>query len=82
MRTLLSIGEAAALLDVCVGTMRNWEARNRLRPCSRTLGGHRRYDVNDLPTNGAAEQRTTGKTVAYARVSPTLVLVSISQNEA
>jgi predicted site-specific integrase-resolvase len=65
----MSIGEAATLLGVCVGTLRNWEAKNLLKPTCRTLGGHRRYDVNDLPTDGMAKDPAAGKTIAYARVS-------------
>ena len=67
MNTLVSIGESAAILGVCIGTLRNWEKLNLLIPACRTKGGHRRYDITDLP-NGTKTPHS-GKTVAYARVS-------------
>ncbi len=39
---LVSIGEAARLLGVSIGTLRRWEEDGKLIP-ERTLGGHRRY---------------------------------------
>ena len=68
MRTLLSIGEAAAKLGVCVGTLRGWERSGKLLPRLRTVGGHRRYDEDDLPGRKKTDC-ICDLTVAYARVS-------------
>ena len=70
MRCLLSIGEAARLLGVCANTLRLWEKRGKLAPFCRTMGGHRRYDQDELRAlRSDGTSAGTGLTVAYARVS-------------
>ena len=44
----VSISTAADMLGVSISTLRRWDAQGRLRPCSRTPTGHRRYAVADL----------------------------------
>jgi putative resolvase len=59
---LVSIGEMASRLGVAVVTLRRWERIGKLKPTTRTAGGHRRYgDVPVAPQDGA--------TILYARVS-------------
>lgn len=44
---MYSIGMAATFLGVCVKTLRRWHAKG-LITCYRTLGGHRRFPLNEL----------------------------------
>jgi DNA-binding transcriptional MerR regulator len=44
----LATGAAAALVDVPAPTLRAWERRYGVPASPRTLGGHRRYSINDL----------------------------------
>jgi excisionase family DNA binding protein len=44
---LVSIGKAAAILGVCIQTLRDWEKAGRIH-CHRTIGNHRRYDIDEL----------------------------------
>jgi putative resolvase len=60
----LSPQEAADLLGVTVKTLHRWEEAGKIKS-TRTAGGHRRYDINDLIGNKAGSQLTVG----YARVS-------------
>ncbi len=62
-KNLYSIGEAALLLGVSVVTMRRWTASAQI-PCTRTLGGHRRFKHDDL-----FPKENDGATLLYARVS-------------
>lgn len=50
---LLRIGEAAALLEVSVGTVRRWDAKGYLRSV-RTPSGQRRFRRSDLEALKAA----------------------------
>lgn len=61
--TLHSIGYLAKLHGVSTSTIRRWEAAGLIEKAERTLGGHRRFQVND----GADEAER--KVVGYARVS-------------
>lgn len=60
----LSPQEAAELLGVTVKTLHRWEADGKIKS-TRTVGGHRRYDIADLIGNKTG----SGLTVGYARVS-------------
>ena len=64
MSSLLSIQEAADLLGVSSNTLRRWEAQGKITS-ERTVGGHRRYQVNDLLN----QKSDASLTIAYARVS-------------
>src|SRR3990172_5908224 len=44
---LLSIGQAAHLLEVSIDTLRNWEEQGKISPI-RTAGGVRRYKLSEL----------------------------------
>lgn len=44
---MVPIGTAAAELGVSIETLRRWEAEGRLTS-TRTIGGHRRYRLEDL----------------------------------
>jgi len=48
MNHFVSIGEAARLLGVSVGTLRRWEKEKRFCPDRRTAGGWRLYDRKRL----------------------------------
>ncbi len=66
----LSIGQAASLLGVSVSTLRRWEHEGFLIPCYRTVGHHRRYQLEKIENlfgqNTSLENK---RTIAYARVS-------------
>lgn len=70
MNRFLSIGEAAERLGVSITTLRRWEALGRLVP-KRTQAGHRRYDAALIESlyGAHAQEKTDGRTIAYARVS-------------
>ncbi len=61
--TLHSIGYLAKLHGVSTSTIRRWESAGLIEKAKRTLGGHRRFQVDD----GTAEADRT--IVGYARVS-------------
>jgi len=66
---LVSIGEAAAMLGVAVVTLRRWHREGKLLPACRTIGRHRRYELEQperLTKPTSAQEKIT---VAYARVS-------------
>jgi excisionase family DNA binding protein len=44
---LLSIKEAAKLLNVCENTLRDWDIEGKL-PAARSKGGHRRYSLDQV----------------------------------
>ncbi|NJR31661.1 MAG: IS607 family transposase [Chamaesiphon sp. CSU_1_12] len=56
--------EAATLLGVTVRTLHRWELDGKIKS-TRTVGGHRRYDITDLIGDKTGSQLTVG----YARVS-------------
>ncbi|MEG4944986.1 IS607 family transposase [Microcoleus sp. F4-D5] len=60
----LSPLQAAELLGVTVKTLHRWEADGKIKS-TRTVGGHRRYDIADLIGNKTGSELTVG----YARVS-------------
>jgi len=66
----VSIGEISEIIGVSVGTIRRWE-KLKLIACSfRTLGNHRRFDVNRVKNFlGIETSELNRKVIAYARVS-------------
>ena len=44
---MYSIGMTASFLGVCVKTLRRWHAKGMIA-CYRTLGGYRRFPLNEL----------------------------------
>ena len=68
--TLYSIGEIAVLLGVAVVTLRRWHKLGKLIPACRTLGGHRRYELQPVRQALGLEEPLSEKlTICYARVS-------------
>ena len=73
---MFSIGMAAMILGVCRKTLRRWEKRNLIAPI-RTLGGHRRYSMEDLIQLGYQNKNRKDKrqvsnkiiSILYSRVS-------------
>jgi excisionase family DNA binding protein len=47
-RRYVSSSEAAEALGISSATLRRWIAKYDLQPADRTLGGHYRWDVDDL----------------------------------
>ncbi len=60
----LTPNKAAELLGVSTRTLLRWEDLGKIKP-TRTAGGHRRYDINDL----LGTKTDANLTVGYARVS-------------
>ena len=69
----LSIGQTASALGVSIATLRRWDRDGFLKPSFRTVGGHRRYDLelleNRFFTVGSPYKTPTNHALAYARVS-------------
>jgi excisionase family DNA binding protein len=68
----ISVGAAAEILGISVSTLRRWEKEGWLLPAYRTLGGHRRYDLEVLLNQFCIESKreeTEHKAIGYARVS-------------
>ena len=71
MGKLLKIKDAAEYLNVSQDTLRKWDADGKLKPL-KTVGGHRRYDTDDLDGFiGKSEKKpdTPVMCATYARVS-------------
>lgn len=68
MDKLLPISDAADLLGVSITTLRRWEVEGRLVP-TRTVSGHRRYDLSKIKPDLYHATDSSLKTIAYARVS-------------
>jgi excisionase family DNA binding protein len=69
MNKLVSIKEASDLLGVEQKTLRRWENNSSISPI-RTLGGHRRYRIEDIQKlQGTDVIDKTGGTAVYCRVS-------------
>lgn len=63
----VSIGKAALYYGVSVSTMRRWDNASQLKSLFRTLGGHRRYQLNQIAEH--TEKLDNLQVIAYARVS-------------
>ena len=68
MKKSISIGEAAELLGVSVGTLRRWNRENKFHPTFRTEGGHRRYNLQEI-LNKINKNQENRISIGYARVS-------------
>lgn len=70
-RRSLTASEAAAIIGVSVATVRGWADQNRL-PSHRTVGGHRRFDLEELrewlDDHGAPMPRRFSLTSARAEI--------------
>ncbi|HVE45058.1 MAG TPA: IS607 family transposase [Gammaproteobacteria bacterium] len=69
MNRLVSISEAAKLLGVSVSTLRRRELTGNIEPEERNEGSHRRYDISKIKSCSFRKSFSSGKTIAYARVS-------------
>ena len=67
---LISIGKASRLLGISISTLRLWENQCRIKPHSRTLGGHRRCLLKDIHESiGILDKQDERSVLAYGRVS-------------
>ncbi len=72
---MYSIGIAAAILGVCVKTLRRWD-KNKKIMCFRTIGGYRRFsvkEINRILNHKTRENKSSQKEIdkncaIYARV--------------
>ena len=69
MIKLITISEAAKYLGISTQTLRRWERAGKVASAVRTKGGQRRYDLTKLCPQPFRFEKSTGKTLAYARVS-------------
>ena len=73
---MYSIGIAAAILGVCVKTLRRWDKSKKVT-CFRTVGGHRRFSIKEInrilnskiKENKIHQEETAKNCAIYARVS-------------
>jgi predicted site-specific integrase-resolvase len=64
----ISIGEVSIILGLSVVTLRRWDSLGLLKPTFRTLGNHRRYNLDNIlkMVNKKSDLR---KIIGYSRVS-------------
>ena len=73
-RNLVTISEAARYLGVSIMTLRRWDESGKLKPI-KTVGKHRRYDINDLnffqnhKDDITIKEKSHYRVICYARVS-------------
>ena len=73
---MYSIGIAAAILGVCIKTLRRWNKSKKIS-CFRTIVGHRRFSIKEINSllnckieeNKNHQEETTKNCAIYARVS-------------
>lgn len=66
---LLTIGKTAKEVGVSIDTLRRWEREGKIKP-RRTVGGHRRYDLDEVKGYINGKKKNAKKTtLIYARVS-------------
>lgn len=70
---MLTIGQLARHLGVCVETLRRWDREGSVKPHTRTRGGHRRYLLAEvmaaLGSDGNLQSPEGRLVVGYSRVS-------------
>ena len=69
MKTVLSIGEAALILGVSISTLRRWDENEQFKAKFRTIGGQRRYSLNDILNLISPEENDSRINILYSRVS-------------
>jgi len=67
MNRFVKIGKAAEILGISIQTLRRWEVDGTLKPCKRSQGGTRYYDLKQL--TGLQPHSESELTIGYARVS-------------
>jgi len=65
---VVAIGKIAKLLGVCVLTVRRWHREGKLVPSFTTIGGHRRYNFDEVKKQ-FQPLKDNRMTVGYCRVS-------------
>ena len=73
----VSLGKAAQQLGVTPGTVRRWTQSGFL-PCTRTAGGHRRIDENDIYDLGRSIGNSNHLAAQLAREREVEVLILTS----
>jgi len=69
MKKVISISEASIILGVTTTTLRRWNQSGKLIPKFRTLGGHRRYELETIIRIIQPNINKNKKTLCYSRVS-------------
>ena len=71
---VLSIGEISSIFGISISTLRRWDKQRLLKPSFKTIGGHRRYYLEQVAKFfgiGKSKKSNSEKriTITYARVS-------------
>ena len=71
MKQVLTILETAVILGITTTTLRRWDKLNKFKPEYRTIGGHRRYLLQNILKliNPNIDDKTDKITLCYSRVS-------------
>lgn len=64
----ISIGEVSTILGLSVVTLRRWDNLDLLKPTFRTLGNHRRYNLDNI-LKLVDKKSNLRKIIGYSRVS-------------
>jgi predicted site-specific integrase-resolvase len=64
----ISIGEVSTILGLSVVTLRRWDNLDLLKPTFRTLGNHRRYNLDNI-LKLVDKKSNLRKMIGYSRVS-------------
>lgn len=68
--TYISIGKLCVLLGISVSTAYRWIKAGKITEAFRTVGNHRRFNVQDIEQQFLSRKvTTTHRVVVYARVS-------------
>ncbi|MFW9877244.1 MAG: IS607 family transposase [Candidatus Thorarchaeota archaeon] len=86
---LLTIAEAARLFGVCTKTLRRWDANGSFKADYRTVGGHRRYElerIEEVVSSGNKKKHREKKIkktrlVNYYRIAAVYARVSASKQK-
>jgi predicted site-specific integrase-resolvase len=71
MKQVLTILETAVILGITTTTLRRWDKLNKFKPEYRTIGGHRRYLLQNILKliNPNIDDKADKITLCYSRVS-------------
>ena len=70
MMTYISIGKLCKLLGISISTAYRWIKSGKIKEAFRTVGNHRRFNVEDIEQQFLSKKgTTTRRVVVYARVS-------------
>jgi predicted site-specific integrase-resolvase len=65
----ISIGKVSNYLGVSISTLRRWDEMNLFNSSFRTIGGHRRYELNTILEITGDKASENNIALGYARVS-------------